>query len=200
MRRQEKRLDLRIRLAARYPAHCPPAGAQAVLLQHAAGRDSTPRTTRGVVGAADAGHAQRVGAQDPGVDDDRVDLVQPAQTFRPQRQYRVLIGQSAAQGRGECLGRGPAGFGGGYLHRGGGHGQVAGARADRPGAERLQERETTRGPLDGSGRLRPRHRFFWVHPRLVGVPRQLRFVVRPALGLRADLGGFHRLHGQPQRQ
>ena len=98
----------------------------------------------------DTGHAQRVGAQNPGVDDDRVDFVQASQAFRPQGQDRVLVGQSAAQGRGECLRCGPAGLGGGYLHRGGGHGQIAGAGTDRTSAQGLQQRETTRGPLDRS--------------------------------------------------
>ena len=95
------------------------------------------------MGTADARHPQGVGAQHPGVDDDRVDPVEAAQSLRPQRQDRVSIGQSLSKRRGEGLRCGAIGRGGGHQDRGRGHVQVAGRGADQSGADRLDQRETT---------------------------------------------------------
>ncbi|CFB90050.1 Uncharacterised protein [Mycobacterium tuberculosis] len=78
----EKCLDCRIRTAGRDTGYSVPAWAQATLRQNEL--RPIPRCGQLVCAAtADARHAQVIGAQHAGVDDDRIDPIQSAQTLRP---------------------------------------------------------------------------------------------------------------------
>ncbi|CNW02104.1 Uncharacterised protein [Mycobacterium tuberculosis] len=78
----EKCLDCRIRTAGRDTGYSVPAWAQATLRQNEL--RPIPRCGQLVCAAtADARHAQVIGAQHAGGDDDRIDPIQSAQTLRP---------------------------------------------------------------------------------------------------------------------
>ncbi len=194
---QKQGFGHRIRPFGGYPWHGMPAGGQTAFLDQEL--STVPRGGQLVlVGATDARHPQAVGAQHAGVDDDRVDQVQPAQRLPTQRQHRVSIGQPAPQRGRERLGSGPAGLGRGHQDCGGDHVHVAGEGGDQPGAERLQQRELSGVAFGGPGR--PPMNRDRLGGRLVGVARQVRFVLFPDARLGAAFGGFQRLHRQPHRQ
>ena len=152
-----------------------------------------------VAGTADANHPHLRAAQHARVDQQCVDLVESAQTFRPQRQHSMPVGQAPSERGCERLMCGAHRLWRSRQRRIRGHSDVAGDAPGQADTDHLHPRHAFPVTFDRPGRWRNRARRT-VHLRFIGMPGQLRLIAGPGPRRGSALGGLESLHRQVHRQ